>query len=326
MSKVNSAISGAATGASIGGPWGAAIGGVGGMLLGQEDDSQDYLKRLAQQAQNIPLPELQKMIAEQYSSVGQLNPELESVINLGPSAMEGISTDPALRQAQMSALMKLQGISDAGGQDAQFMSDNQRLQNDINSNLQGNQQAIQQDLAARGLSGGMSEMVQRQMAAQQASNRQAQLGVDMNAQAQQRALAALTQGAQLGGQMENQQFNQQSQIAQAKDLANKFDVQNRQSIQGSNIDRKNTAQVTNLGNQQNIANQNVAARQGANEYNLNIPQQQFNNQLSKYGQIANVQTNLAANRARQAEQQDEFLGGTFETAAKAYGTKGTKGK
>lgn len=327
MSKRNTALTGATTGASIGTQmapgWGtlagAAIGGLAGGLLGEDDNSQDYYEKIMREAQNIPLPELKQMRPELYAEVMRLNPELESAITLGPSAMEGISTDPALRQAQMSALQKLQGISDAGGRDAQFMSENARLQNDINANLAGNQGAIQQNLAARGLSGGMTEMVQRQMSAQQAANRQAQAGLDINAQAQQRALAALTQGANLGGAMEAQQFGQQSAIAQAKDLVNKFNTGNMQDVNSRNVGARNVAQASNVQNAQNVANLNTGARQQANEYNLNIPQQQYSNQLAKYGLTSNAAQGAAQNQARQTQQNNKFLGGAFQSAAQAYG-------
>lgn len=319
--NLNAAISGAVTGGSAFGPWGAVAGGLAGGLLGGEDTSQDQLAEIMKRTQGIPLPELQKMIAEQYSSVGSVNPELESIINLGPSAMEGISTDPALRQAQMNALLKLQGISDAGGKDAEFLAGANRVQNQVNANLKGNQDAIQQNLAARGLSGGLSEQVQRQMAAQSAANQQASMGLDLNAQAQQRALSALMSGAQLGGQMEQNQFNQKSQIAQAQDAINKFNIANQQQISGQNIDRRNNAQIANLQNQQNIANMNTGARQAANEYNLNLPQQNFNNQMSRVGMTNTAQQNMAKNSARQAQQQNQFLGDTFTSIAKTYGDK-----
>lgn len=207
MSKTNSAIACAGAG-SAAGPWGAAIGGVAGYLMGSDEDGSKYQEDLLRQAQNIPLPILKEYYPELYKSVVQINPELETAVNLGPSEMQGISTDPALKQAQMNALMKLQGIGEAGERDAQFMADASRLENDVNTNLQGQTGAISQNLAARGMSGGGSELVAKNIAAQGAANRQGQMAMDLNAQAQQRALQALMQSGQLGGQMDAQSFQQ----------------------------------------------------------------------------------------------------------------------
>lgn len=225
MSKKNSALSGAASGAAAGssfGPWGMAIGAIaGGVLgnsLGQDDNSSSIYEEMMKEIQGIPLPILKEMNPTLYKQVVSINPQLEQSYSMSPSKMEGIALDPRMRQAQLNALAKLQNISDMDGKDAQFMADANRTQNDVNSNLRGNTLAIQQNLATRGMSGGMSEMVARNMEAQNAANRQAQMGLDIQSAAQQRALQALMNGAQLGGQMNQQDFNQQSQVAQAQDV------------------------------------------------------------------------------------------------------------
>jgi hypothetical protein len=207
--------------------------------------------------------------------------------------------------AQMNALRRLQEISDAGGKDAQFMADAARLQNDVNSNLRGNTGAIQQNLATRGMSGGMSEMVARQMAAQSAANRQAQMGLDVNAQAQQRALAALTQGANLGGQMQQTQFGQKSAQSQAQDAISQFNARNSQAVMGANADRSNQGQQYNLGNAQTVANQNTGLANDAKKYNLNLPQQRYQNQMDQAGMQVNVDR---ANQQRDEAKRGQNIG------------------
>lgn len=321
MSKQNSAISGAAAGATIGGPWGAAIGGAAGFLLGKDDNSNDYYQKMLEAAQQIPLPELEKMYPELYKEVVKLNPELAQNVVLGSSAAEGISLDPRLQQAQMNALLKLQDISNNGGQDAQFKADAAKLQNEINSNLQGNTQAIQQNMAARGMSGGMSEMVNKQLAAQQAANRQAQMGIDIHAQAQQRALNALMNQGDLANQMSNTSFNQQNQIAQSKDAIAKFNAQNSQNVNLQNTQNKNAANEWNAQNKQNTANSNTALSNAAQEYNLGLAQQQFDNQMKKTGLMSDAYSSQAKNSYQQAADQNAFLGGLFNSAAKYASSK-----
>lgn len=265
----------------------------------------------------IPLPVLKEYYPELYKQVVALNPELETAVNLGPSAMEGVSTDPALKQAQLNALMKLQGVAEQGGMNFEDKSRLNQIQTDINSNLQGNEGAIQQNMAARGMSGGGSEMVARQMAAQQASNRQAQMGMDVKAQAERRALEAMMQTGQLAGQMDSQQFGQQTQVASAKDSINKFNSANQQQVQSNNVNAKNNAQQINAANTQGIANQNTGANNQAQQYNLGLAQQQYDNQMKKAGALAGAHQNNAA-QANADRQGEAALWGGLITAGATY--------
>lgn len=324
MSKVNSAIAGAGAGAQAAGPWGAVAGGAAGYLLGKDDNSESYFDQMLKEAQSIPLPILKEYYPELYKQVASLNPELETAITLGPSEMDGIATDPSLRQAQLNALSKLQEVGDAGGRDAQFIADASRLENDVNTNLQGQQGAISQNMAARGISGGGSELVAKNMAAQNASNKQAQLAMDLNAQAQQRALQAIMQGGQLGGQIQNQDFNQASQKAQAADAINRFNTQNQQQVISNNVGAKNQAQEYNVKNAQNISNQNIGIKNQAQEYNNDLSQRQYDNELKKKGLINTAYQGSANSSANASKNQDQFVGGLIDTAGKYYAQKDKK--
>ena len=286
--------------------------------------SDDY-GRAAQELRSVPLPILKEYYPELYKQVASLNPEMESAVDLGPSEMAGISTDPALRQAQLKALGKLSEIGDAGGRDAQFMADANRLQSDVDSSVRGREGAIQQNLAARGLSGGMSELVQRNLAAQEGANRQAQMGMDLKAQAEQRALQALMQSGQLAGQMQGQDFSQAAQKAQAADAISRFNAQNLQGVQSRNVANRNNAQQWNATNAQNVASQNVGTRNEAQQYNNNLPQQNFNNQMARAGGIANQynQSGQAKDRDRASNQQ--LIGGLI-SAGGAFAAGGGFGK
>lgn len=292
------------------------LGGIKKALFGSggEGDASAALEAI----RNVPLPVLKEYYPELYKQVVQMNPELETAVTLGPSAMEGVSTDPALKQAQLKALQKLQGISDAGGMDAQFMADQARLETDVNTNLQAQQGAIMQNLATRGMSGGGNELVARQMAAQQAANRQAQSGMDLKAQAERRALEALMQSGQLAGNMQSQDFGQQSSIAQAKDAINKFNVQNQQQIIGNNVGMKNNAQLMNANNAQNVANQNTGLKNQQQLHNNGLSQQNFNNQMAKATGVANQYSNIADRKDKERAGDMALVGNLIGAGANAY--------
>lgn len=289
---------------------------------GGDQQAQDISQQMVNDAKSMPLPVLKEYYPELYKQVVELNPELDTAINLGPSKMEGISTDPALKQAQMSALNKLIETGNLGGRDAQFIADQNRIQNDVNTNLQGQTGAIQQNMATRGMSGGMSEMVAKQLAAQGGANRQAQMEMDSNAQAQSRALNALIQSGQLGGQMQSQDFNQKAQQASAQDQINRFNAQNQQNVQSSNVAAKNAAQQYNATGAQNVANQNTQGSNAAKQYNLNLSQQQYDNEMKKRGLVTGAQTNLANNYQQESAGNRQVIGGLLGAGAQAFGSKG----
>lgn len=299
-----------------------ALGMIGNQQSGQAQ--ANAIDRANQILQSVPLPVLKEYYPELYKQVAELNPEAETAVNLGPSAMEGVSTDPSLRAAQMRALTKLQEIGDQGGMTATDRARLAQIQSEQNAALKGQTCAIMQNLAARGMSGGMSEMVARQLAAQEAANRAGQQGLDVKAQAEQRALQALMQSGQLGGQIEQNQFNQQSQVAQAKDLINKFNAQNLQNVGSANVQARNQAKAINAQNRQNIANQNVGLSNQAQQYNLGLPQQQYQNQIARATGQAQGITNLAQQNAQNQRDQMSFLGGLMQTGATYYGGKQNK--
>jgi hypothetical protein len=300
------------------------IGLIGGGLLSAYNQQQGAnaasaaAKKQMDILNSVPLPVLKEFYPELYKQVVELNPEMLAAQSLGPSAMEQVQVSPELKQAQMNALLKLQGIGETG----MTATDQARLaqiESNVARNLKGQTGAIQQNLAARGLSGGMTELVSRQLAAQEGANRQAQLGLDVKAQAEQRALDAIMQSGQLGGQMGQQQFQNAAQIAQAKDIINKFNTQNLQNVQQSNIEARNAAQLANAQAKQNIAGQNVGLSNEAQKYNIGLAQQNYQNQMARAtGQtqaLADQAKVDAANRAAQ----NQMIGGLVQTGAMYYG-------
>lgn len=302
------------------------LGIMGGTALAglySQNQSQQAQMDAAKKARAIidavPLPTLKEYYPELYQQVVSLVPEAEMYQSLGPSAMEQVKASPELKQAQMNALLKLQQIGSEGGMTATDKARLAEIQGQTESALRGQEGAIMQNLAARGMGGGMSELVARQLAAQGAANRQAQAGLDVKAQAEQRALNAIMQSGQLGGQISQQDVAQQQAIAQAKDAISRFNIANLQDVQQRNIAARNQAQASNAQMAQNIAGQNVGLKNQAQQYNIALPQQQYANQMARAtGQSQGLQ-NQANLAAQQQQQQNQFLGGLMQTGAMYYG-------
>lgn len=275
----------------------------------------------------IPTPEEQRIVLAELKSVGMYTPEIDEALTLQASKMNDVSTDPRLKQAQMNALMKLQEISDNDGLTMQDKAQLSQVQNEVNSNLKGNTDAIQQNMATRGMSGGVGELVSKQLAAQQAANRNSQQGLDVASMAQQRALQALMNGGQMAGQMQQTDFNQQSQVAQANDAISKFNTMNQQDVRSNNTANKNDAQKYNLGNQQRIADTNAGISNQQQMYNKELNQQYYQNQMDKAaamsGQYAN-QANRADASAQRTAEMYAGVGSGLGKGAAAYDQKSSE--
>jgi hypothetical protein len=280
------------------------VGGLVGNIMSQGD--RDAANRLRQQMMDmfgqikVPTQEEQKIMLEQLKSQGQLTPELEQVFAQGDTAFKNIATDPRLKEAQLQALSSLQDVANNGGMTAADKSRQNQMLSEVNRNEQGNREAIMQDMARRGQAGSGNELAAQLMNQQASAERASQQGMDIKAQAEQRALEALMQGGQMAGNIRGQDFSEQAAAAQAQDAINRFNTQNRQSVMGANMDRRNDAQNTNLQSRQRIADTNVGIRNQQETHNKGLVQQQFQNQMQRaagmsgqMGQMANAKDNAA---------------------------------
>lgn len=307
------------------------IGGIIGNSASQGD--RNKAARLSQLAfdvingTRIPSPEEQRLVMEELKSAGMYTPQLEEAIVLQSSKMNDIQLDPRLKQAQLNALNNLQEISDNNGLTAIDKAKLSTIQNESNANLKGNVDAIQQNMATRGMSGGMSELVSKQIAAQQSANRTSQQGLDVAAMAQQRALQALMQGSDLAGQMSTQSFNQQAQVAQSNDAISKFNAMNQQEVRSNNVTNNNNAQKYNLANEQDLSNRNTQTRNQAQQYNKELQHQFYEDQLKKNSMLSGQYNNLAADSTAKANRTAQMwagVGSAIGQGASAYGQQQTE--
>lgn len=283
------------------------IGGGLGYLEGERSRSSanDALSRALAQFAGIEVPDIedQKLFIEQLASAGQLTPELEQALNLGPSAMEGIALNPEFRDKQLEALELIGERAQSGvtPEDIAVMSLARRQ---AAGEAQAKEGQILQSMQARGMGGSGAELIARLQSGQSSADRLSEAGMQQAIASQQARLSAANQLGNMAGNIRGQEFGERSQVAQAKDLINRINQQNAQSVQQRNIGAKNQSQQFNLANQQRIMDQNVANRNNQQQYNKALAQQRFDNQLrlaagraGQYGQQAQAGFNQAANSA-----------------------------
>lgn len=249
--------------------------------------------------QGLTPPELKALDLE---IVGQMNPDQAQAFLSQGTAFSDIEVDPRLKAAQMSALTELQDISSAEGMRAQDKALLERIFQQEAQTQKGSRDAILQNAQMRGVGGSGLELASQISNQQASASRQSQRDLEVAAMAEQRKMDALLQAGQLGGQMRGQEFGEQSQIAQAKDLVDRFNLSNQQNTEFTNVDARNRAQAYNLQTAQDIAN-----KEGI--YNAGLAQQNYQNQLG----LASAQAGAYQNVANAAQAQNAAMmqaGGT----------------
>lgn len=260
---------------------------------------------------DIPDIEKQKILLENPELVGLLEAE-----ELGSSAMDEISLDPKMRDAQMKALSMLQEEGETGMSVEDKMAQNE-LRRSADAQAQAEQKSILSGMAQRGTLDSGAQLA-AQLGAQQGSAQRRSEGADrLAADASSRRKQALMQSSNLASQMEGTDFNRQSQQAQAKDLINKFNVNNRQNVAAQNLAARQMQenQRAGLANQQQI-------------HNKALQQQQFQNEATKAAGQTSQYNSAAANASQQAgakaQAGADMFGAGIGAAATMYSDKRLK--
>jgi hypothetical protein len=298
--------------------------------------SQKQAQRILQAAQakidalKPPNPEDQKLFFEQFQSAGQLNPTLEDKVSAGNSSMEGVSTDPALRQAQQNALAKLQQVG-AEGLTAEDKFALSQIQSSNRQQERGSREAILQGMQRRGMGGSGNELMAKLQAQQSAADRNNMQGMQQASMAQQRALDAMMASGRMAGSMRDQDFGEKSKIAEARDVMSRFNANLMSGSNTRNTDRINTADASNLANKQAVMNANTNLSNSQQEYNKGLLQQNYQNQLNQATASGNLATGQAAqingmgntqanNNRRWGQVGTDAIAGAY----RAYDSKGKK--
>jgi len=235
---------------------------------------------------------LKESVVAQYGP--EIIPHLEraQAEQVPGSTLAGMPEDDSLRRRQLDALSELEnvyrneGTTPADVAAMQLASDNVISQANARASQYG-QAAIQRGMVNSGLAAALQSQGQ-----QDATNALAGASRQNAVDARSRALRALESGAGLAGSIRGQDFQRAQSIAEAQDRINAFQAQ-------LNTD--------------------------ANNYNLSLPQQNFENLMQVLNARANAVNGVAAGLEGQAD--DIRAGGAgASNAALTYGMWGDSKK
>jgi hypothetical protein len=254
-------------------------------------------------------PEIQALGLE---SVGDMSPEQLRAFLQERTAYEDISVDPRLKAQQMDTLSALQEISKAEGLTAQDKALLARIVREEDIKARGQREAIMQSAQERGIAGSGLELASQFQNQQEGATRQAMRDQEIAALAEQRKMQALMGSGELAGQMRGQEYGEQQNLAQARDMLSRFNLANQQQTEAQNVGARNQAQQYNLANQQRIAEENQ-------KFAAMAPQQRFQNQMG----LAQAQASGLYNLANMYNQQSSANMQMAGMAALAYAKPGS---
>lgn len=287
---------------------------LGGLLSGGKKKSSGLSEEALQRLRQIQVPGIaeRQFQVEELVRQGQITPEEATAILQEESQFGAISLDPRLRQAQFDALSSLQQVGTEGGLTATSRARLDEVQRAAAGRERAQRGAILQQFAQRGISGSGLELA-AQLGAQQAeAGRVSSEGFQTQALAEQRALQALAQAGQLGGQIRGQEFGEQAQTAQAQDIINRFNAAQTQNVQLRNIGAREEAQRLNLAETQRISDANVQLSNAQRVQRAGLAQQKFGDELALAGAFTKPGA-FAANLAAQGEASKQKLFGDLLT-------------
>ena len=266
------------TTALIAGGAGTVAGGLMGYLtkpnLSASTNSAKLqaLTALLNRPPEIPEVELQKYSTpEALSYLGNFTPE-----ELQATGLPAGVINQAMRNKQLQALGGVEELSQTGlsAIDRAALAE---IQNEIAMQERGQRESILQNMAQRGISGSGQELAAQLQSSQAASQLASQQGLQQAAQAQRARVDALSNLSNMATGLESTDFERQAQKAQAQDVINQFNVQNR-----------NVAGLRNLQTQQDLSTMNAQERNRIAQANTDLANKQImqnkvNRPLAQYG-------------------------------------------
>lgn len=274
------------------------VGGVAQYLIAQQ--AQAAAAEQQQKVQNAlnkiqdPNFDMSQFTPEEYQLIGKYAPQaLPMVQERAPQLVQQSAAGQQGQDAMLGALQRLRSVGQSGT-DPQSQALIAQAQRQAAIQNQGQQSSIMDEMARRGAQPGSGLGFAAAMNAQQGSNQAAsQSGTQAALSAYQNKLQALKDSASIGGQVQSNDLNLQSQNA---NIINGFN-QRMASMQNQN-NQYNTGNVNdasrlNLAAGQNTADQNVGLHNNAVAQKNQLAQQQYQNALDKVRIQAGVSNNAS---------------------------------
>lgn len=244
--------------------------------------------QLIASGQEAKAQELRQDVARQYRDLPL--PVLDKLVaqKLPPDAADRYNKATQATKAQSDVLGKTMEIVNEKGETADDRAAYLRMQNEAGGIANSANSAVERGMANRGLAGSGMAFALKQQGAQSAANAANAAGVNEASAARGRYLDALGMAGQQSSGMRGQDFA----VMQAQDQINQF---------------------------------NARQQAGVDMANQQLPQQQFDNQMTKLTGIANAANQVASGYDRGAQGTRQTAGGVANSIVTAGGYESSAG-
>lgn len=290
----------------------------------KSSEASDYEKQALAALQGVQTPTTQQLSLpelEKYAAAQQMTPAQTQAFLQANNALSTENTPQTGTDAQIAALNQLSGVANAGanGTPVEQAQIAQALQQS-NQNLAGQRGAIDQASQARGVAPGLLQAALAQQNAGQDAQNANQAALQAQSGAYQTALNAMAQGANVGQGLQGQQNTQANTVAQAQNAMQQFNAANQQSAAGQNAGYQQAANATNTAANNAVSQANTGLANTRTQYNAQVPQTVYQDQLGKAQGVAGAAQNAANTATDQGQQNAGLLGGLLGAVGTAAGT------
>lgn len=296
----------------------------GGMQFFQGQEAREYAAQKERELQDalnkIGIPEARPeyFTPEVFQWLENYKPEVAQYVREQQPQLIGMQSPQALRakQAEQQVLQDILGRAREG---TDVMAEIQRARGmrEAAGTMSSQAATLQQQLQRQGQQGGLAAygaaLQQQQGAGQQAAlaGEQAALA---GMQERGRALgeAGSLAGKQLGRELDIEQSN-----VGAINAFNQRLARSQQEQANLQAQIRNQAALENIRGRQRIGERNVESQAAARDRQMQFAQQQYQNQLAKYGRGAELAQSGVKNRYSQAEDINKLIQGVGDVASTA---------
>lgn len=266
----------------------AGVNAAGGLLnyfvqQGFNQQQAEQFQRLYDSAKAIVPPDLAVPEYEKYQAQKPYEVQGYAPQMLGQSAEGALGMDEATRARQLSVLDQLEQMYKSGGLDPQSVAAMNEAQMQANQNAQAQRAGVEAQALRSGRGNSNLQYLLQQQAGQSDANRLNQASLDAAAAARQRALESMGMFSNQASNLRQQDFGQQQQAAQAKDIYSKFNTNMMNDALKYKVQQENQRNQNMFENQQNILNRNVEQANRAKDLKNQLAQNAFENQIRKQG-------------------------------------------
>src|SRR5580692_10574611 len=286
---------------------------------GETSQAQSDLEQALQAIQGINTPSAQQMQYQIQKEIqaGTITPEQAQTYLQQANALASENVPQQGTQAQEQAIAQTLGAADQGGLNPEEQAQMAQILQQLGTQESGANQAVVQNQAARGaLTGGETLAAQLQNNQNEAQNANLE-GGNTAATAYQQMLNELTSAGSMGQALQGQENTQANTVAAATNAINQFNAAQQQNEQNFNVENQNQAQAANVENQQAIENANTQAENAYSQYQAQLPEEVFQDQLSKAEGEAGVGEQQANQATAAGQQQAGLIGGLVGAAGEA---------